>query len=166
MFLMVLTCLGSAHAVFILHRPAVCSQQWLVLDSQVPFRRVHLQEGDGHVDLYDTSGQQVMQRCILLLHCKATAWTSLVQLNMTFAALHARIVARQSSVSCESSVYVANTGLPLPAMFTCAKCLSMQIQSLICTALYLFFSYTILLSHQMSMKRMIDLSVGHTASSC
>lgn len=26
---------------------------------QVPFRRVHLQEANGHVDLYDTSGDQV-----------------------------------------------------------------------------------------------------------
>lgn len=31
-----------------------------VLLLQVPFRRVHLQESNGHVDLYDTSGEQVM----------------------------------------------------------------------------------------------------------
>ena len=27
---------------------------------QVPFRRVHLQDSNGHVDLYDTSGEQVI----------------------------------------------------------------------------------------------------------
>lgn len=31
-----------------------------MLAMQVPFRRVHLQESNGHVDLYDTSGEQVM----------------------------------------------------------------------------------------------------------
>ena len=33
---------------------------------QVPFRRVHLQEGTGHVDLYDTSGQQVDAQTLLI----------------------------------------------------------------------------------------------------
>lgn len=34
---------------------------WHVL-LQVPFRRVHLQEANGHFDLYDTSGEQVGQK--------------------------------------------------------------------------------------------------------
>ena len=38
---------------------AGCFQLGLAYALQVPFRRVHLQEGNGHVDLYDTSGEQV-----------------------------------------------------------------------------------------------------------
>jgi len=42
---------------------------------QVPFRRVHLQEANGHFDLYDTSGEQVMLLLtVTFICCPQDAW--------------------------------------------------------------------------------------------